>query len=143
MITIFNAMLLTTLIFFSACSSAGNNNSNSAFYETRWVLRAFSDSKVFTPDSKEEPFVFFSKTGGKATGFGGCNDFSFIFNKQKQKLKFENIVATEKFCESFMELEKNYLNIFVNSDSYKIIDDQLYLYKDSKLLARFENQNEK
>ncbi|MFZ1320666.1 MAG: META domain-containing protein [Ignavibacteria bacterium] len=143
MIRIFNALLLISLTFFSACSTAGNNNSNSAFYETRWVLRAFSDSKVYTPDSKEEPYIIFSKSENKATGFGGCNDFSFIFKKEKQKLKFENIVATEKLCESFMDLEKKYINIFVNSDSYKIKDDQLYIYKDTKLLARFDNSDVK
>lgn len=132
-------MILISITFFSACSSEENINSNSAFYETRWVLRAFSDSKVYTPESMKEPYIIFSESGGKAEGFGGCNNFNFIFSKEKQELKFENIIATEMSCETFMEIEKKYINVFVNSDSYKIKGNQLYLFKDSKLLARFES----
>lgn len=87
----------------------------------------------------KEPYIIFSESGGKAEGFGGCNNFNFIFSKEKQELKFENIIATEMSCETFMEIEKKYINVFVNSDSYKIKGNQLYLFKDSKLLARFES----
>lgn len=136
---IFLLLISPIFIILNSCSSSSDNTENPAsIYDKRWLLRAFDDEKVFIPESKQEPFIFLEKKDNKANGFGGCNNFNLIFKRSEKKIKFENISATEKFCEFSMDLEERYINVLEKTDSYKIKENFLYFYVEKKLLAKFE-----
>lgn len=72
-------------------------------------------------------------------GFGGCNNYSGRFDHTVDSIEFGPAMATRKHCPNTMDQEMAFFTILDKVVSYKIEDNQLFLF-DSKeqILASFK-----
>lgn len=134
------AFIILTCISYISCSSSDGTNSisNASFANTRWLLRALNDKKVFIPEGGKEIFILFTNANNALKGHGGCNNFFGTYIKEKNNLKIGPVARTEMYCEHTMELENNFMKALELTVKYKIKGNYLYLYDATKLAAKLE-----
>ena len=70
-------------------------------------------------------------------GFGGCNELTGSYEKGIYDIKFK-VISTKRYCEGKMEIENEFINALNSANRYDLpYENELYLYKDSLLLAKF------
>jgi len=125
---------------YSSCTSSNENTGkpNAAFSNTRWVLRALNDKKIYTPEGGKEIFITFTSDKNAVKGFGGCNNFFGTFVREKSNLTIGPVARTEMYCEGTMANEDAFMKALEVTVKYKIKGDELFLYQGDKLLAKLE-----
>jgi len=104
---------------------------------TRWVVQELNAVPT-TPDKFErEPYLQLrdgESDDKKMTGFGGCNQLQSNYTSSINNLTFGPIMSTRRYCAQ-MEFETSFTMVLGDTDSFKIVEDLLYLYKGENLLA--------
>ena len=104
---------------------------------TFWSLRELNGKQVKGYNVKKE-IHFLIKQDNSIKGFSGCNNFFGSSVIRYDTLQFSQIGSTLMMCEN-MELEREYFQILEKANRYKIYGEFLFLYKEGKLLAKFES----
>lgn len=108
---------------------------------TYWTLKEMNGKKVMMVPNQEKEQGFMLRSGGKITGFAGCNTFSGTYTiSGKNMIKFNpNMAMTMRACPDVKLNESTFVNIFKNANNYQVKDKTLIL-KDSnnKVFAIFE-----
>ena len=108
---------------------------------TYWSLKELNGKKVMMVANQEKEQGFMLRSGGKMTGFAGCNSFSGNYTLSgKNTIKFNsNIAMTTKACTDVKLNEQTFVNIFKTANNYQVKDNTLIL-KDAanKVFAVFE-----
>ncbi|VAX26479.1 hypothetical protein MNBD_IGNAVI01-1311 [hydrothermal vent metagenome] len=106
---------------------------------TYWKLLEINGEEIKIPSDVREPH-FILRTDGKAVkGFGGCNNFMGSYKVNGNKIEFGPMAGTRKFCKETMEIENAFMKVFSEANNYKIFGEQLELYHNDKLIAKFES----
>lgn len=130
--------LICGVMFLESCTSSGSSTTNTPLKNTRWVLRALDDLKVFTPEGGKEAYILLQENEAKANGLGGCNNFFTTYTLSGKQLKFGLIASTEMFCEGRMDLERKFFKALESIVRYRVSGNYLYLYDSVRLIAKFE-----
>ncbi len=122
-----------------SCSSSNEQPStpNASLTNTRWVLRALNDKKVFTPESGKEAYISLTKLDKRLSGNGGCNTMFSTYTLDGNNIKFGVIASTEMYCAQ-METETAFLKALEKVVKYRIKGDTLYLYDSVGMIAKLE-----
>lgn len=108
---------------------------------TYWSLKELNGKKVMMTPMQEKEQGFMLRSGGKITGFAGCNNFTGSYTLSgKNNIKFNpNMAMTMKACPDVKMNEQTFVNIFKTANNYQVKDKTLIL-KDAanKVFAVFE-----
>jgi heat shock protein HslJ len=103
-----------------------------------WQLLEVGGSPVSPTADKSRPFIRFDGTKKQASGFTGCNNFFGSYELDGSSLKFGPLGATRMFCEGVSgEIEIKFMQALEQTRTWELRDDTLFLYRGSKVLARF------
>lgn len=127
-------------------SLAGTTNkltkesSSANLLNTHWKLISLLGNKLKEDTtSRIKPYLMLYENGSKANGYGGCNYFNGNFEKaEANKLFFSKMMNTLRACKH-MQTELDFIGIFNQVSTYKIISDNLYFYNRDRIqLAQFK-----
>ncbi|MCB0725615.1 MAG: META domain-containing protein [Ignavibacteriae bacterium] len=123
------------LIFFIVSIAACNTVKYSA--ENIWRLYELNGDSILPGKSWDEEIVFMFEKNNRIEGFGGCNELTGSYEKGIYDIKFK-VISTKRYCEGKMEIENEFINALNSANRYDLpYENELYLYKDSLLLAKF------
>lgn len=106
-----------------------------------WKITELNGKKVMMKVNQEKEQGFMLRSGGKITGFAGCNTFMGNYTLSgKNTIKFDNNMAmTMKACPDTNVNEQEFVNIFKKANNYQVKDNTLILKgSDNKVFAVFE-----
>jgi len=124
---------LLVLLFLAGCSGyvrPDGQHAGVSLEGTRWTLVELGDRRIkLSPESKRKPYLLLGRTGRKASGFGGCNNFHGSYEvKAGDRIRFSNLASTLMSCPS-MNVERDFLKALELADSYTVKGNTLKLYK--------------
>lgn len=108
-----------------------------AVKEKYWKLVSINDVPVTVLGNREAHIIL--KGDGQLKGHGGCNAlFGTYIAGEQNNIGFQNIGSTKMMCEA-IKTEDELIKVLLNTNSYFVKNDNLYLYKDGTApLAHFE-----
>ena len=121
-------MLERTRHRWPARRGAGDTASGGELEGTQWVLRSLLDdgTLVIVPDIEYADAEF---TGGRVSGFGGCNEYSAVYRTGDRALFISQAASTQKACaEASMTFESTYLDLLQQSRFYSARDNTLTIF---------------
>lgn len=89
--------------------------------DTEWTLEYLSLDKMQYGVEDQVPTLKF-ENNGKASGYGGCNNFFSTFTVDGRTIQLGDIGSTKMMCEGSMELEQAYFQ-FLNLEMRAIFND--------------------
>ncbi len=104
---------------------------------TFWSLRELNGKSVEKYKS-EKTIHLLLRNDNTIKGFSGCNNFFGQFALSSDSLQFSQVGSTMMMCEN-IELETEYFQTLEKTNRYKIYGEYLFLYNESKVLAKFES----
>lgn len=116
-----------------------NSLSTALLKNTYWKLININSKPIKVPKSVREPHFILRTDGKNLKGFGGCNNFMGTYEIKENRIKFGPFAGTRKFCKKTMDLENSFMKVFSEVNNYKIFGEVLELYRDEKILAKFES----
>lgn len=108
----------------------------------RWLLK-----KLYP---KDQPMIMMNKVipelitrlDSTFHGFGGCNQYSGTLKTgngtDSGTVQFSNILSTEMYCEESSLLEQAWIKTLTVANRWKVQQNHLYLYQDTRILAALE-----
>lgn len=136
------------IVFFLCCFSslfANENNflqdKDSTIYDKVWVLSRLNNRKVNYDEWQEKITLIITSENEYASGCSGCNTYVGQVLVKRNHIMFRDIGVTKMACpEGTLLLEMNYLNNLNDIDSWAIVDEDLYLYKNDRPVLIYSKQ---
>lgn len=91
-----------------------------------WVVRALEGNSLKQTSSL--PRLELMPSQERMIGFTGCNNLNSRLKAAAQRISFDNIAATEKYCEGFMDIERTFLQALERVDRYEVRNLELILF---------------
>ena len=132
--------MLGIAIALAACAgqqAAGGGSAPEELGGTSWRLtELYGRSPVLVPGGA--PTLDFDAGEPRASGNGGCNQFSGPFTQNGTSLRFGALVSTRRACAdpAATSQEAAYLRALQASTSFSISGDRLVLFVDAQPVAR-------
>lgn len=106
----------------------------------KWKLVQLYPTKYDTFLYKESVQIEIEKEG-MTSGFLGCNKFRTECKTSADKIHFETLLTSRKFCNRhYMDLEDHMKELLGSANSFTLVDSNLYLYIDNKKRAAFKKE---
>ena len=131
---------LTVLLLVSIPVLAGCGSS-APFEDVKWVMESYGEQgNQKTALSGVEVTLYFDSNKGTFTGFTGINTYSGSYELNGSELSFsEGVALTQlKGNDEVQQQEKEYVGMFSTADSLEIVDGELHLICDGKLIIYHE-----
>lgn len=113
---------------------SANDGQGAAEREARltgtWRLETLHGEAVGPSGGGEAAPTLTLSPDGKASGSGGCNQFSTTYEHQSREIGFGRITATKMACPETMDLEREYFDALNEARRYRIRDGGLELLDD-------------
>ena len=123
---------------FTPIETHAQETANASLENTDWKLILLGDSPVNVSPQKQPHFLLDSTTK-RVSGFGGCNRLVGNYLLDGDHLAFGQTAGTMMACLEGMEMEKVFLELFSQVNSWKIKGQRLELFDTSgKRIASFE-----
>lgn len=103
----------------------------------KWNLSFIKDFNIPTDQAGKTPFINFNIQEKKINGNFGCNGFGGNYSLGTDSLRITNVMGTLMACPR-METENKFSAALQETDSYKIVNNELQLYKGKALLLAFK-----
>jgi len=118
--------------------ACGTRFSSVPLENTYWKLTHLG-GKAVTVTAKREPYFVLENKTKRIAGFGGCNRFTGIYQKNGDRLTFGKMAMTFMACPEEMETERDFIGVLERVRSWKSLGNHLELIDGSgTLLARLE-----
>ena len=127
--------IIILLLVFSSCTAPIEYGSKVKLEGNIWNLSEL-DGKEYFPDAEHDPAYIEFFSDGRFFGFGACNEFFGKYDASGSSIKIESNM-TARGCEGFLEFELDLGSALLTADEYVIKGDELFLYRDSKVIAKF------
>ena len=99
-----------------------------------WILQTKQGSKAHLNFDMERGYAF---------GSGGCNKFQGGYQVEQSQIKFNQFIASSKYCDGLMDVESYFLESLPKVTNWLVKEEAktLYLYDNNKqLLLQFHGQ---
>ena len=102
-------------------------------YDRVWVLTRLNNKKISYSDPEQRITLVITRENEYASGSSGCNTYVSQVVIKRNHILFRSIGSTRMACpDDNTANERIYLNNLNDVDSFKIIDEDLYLYKNDR-----------
>lgn len=92
-----------------------------------WQLEVLQGKAVEPPGGKGMASKLTLSPDGRASGFGGCNQFSATYERQGGNLSFGTITSTKMACPNMMDMERGFFSVLATTRQFRIEDGRLEL----------------
>jgi heat shock protein HslJ len=132
--TLFKYSIFAIFLFLSACTSS-KDEPKLSLEGYMWNLSELGGKEYFPSDKFDPAYIEFApdKT---INGTGGCNEIFGTYETSGRNIKITSHL-TARHCEGAMDIEFAMDNALRAADEYKISGEELFLYKDGKIIAKF------
>jgi heat shock protein HslJ len=105
---------------------------------TAWVLAELNGQPPVAAPSDRTPTLTFAADEPRASGNGGCNQFSGPYTQNGASLRFGPLVSTRRACvdEAANRQETAYLRALESTTRFAITNDHLVLYAGDQPVVR-------
>ncbi|MBR1769998.1 MAG: META domain-containing protein [Bacteroidales bacterium] len=129
--------LFLCFLFFAFSSEAETNavlqGEDTTIYNRVWVLTRLNNRKVNYKEGEEKISLIITSENEYARGYLGCNSYTGQAIIKRNRIMFRELETTLISCPGEREqTERIYMNNLDDVDSWAIIDEDLYLYKNSR-----------
>jgi putative lipoprotein len=108
------------------------------FVNTYWKLVSVGGVAAQAFPNQREPHFILRSELNRATGSGGCNEFTGTYEVSESAVRFGHAAATLRACPEGMEQEAAFFRVLEQARSFRIHGDQLELLDEGgAVLARF------
>lgn len=114
----------------------GRSLNNDFEISGKWNLMFIKDFDLPKSNSSKKPFINFNIQEQNINGHLGCNGFGGSYAIINNNINFSKIISTLMACPN-METENKFSSALHTVDSYKIVNNELQLYKEKELLLSF------
>lgn len=105
----------------------------SEIYNRVWVLTRLNNRKINYKEGESKITLVITSENEYASGSSGCNTYVGQVVIKRNHIMFKDIGTTKMACpEENITNERIYINNLNDIDSWKIIDEDLYLYKNER-----------
>jgi heat shock protein HslJ len=111
-------LLLTTACRTSKKPGHPDFGKDPALYGVRFELIQLEGAPVKAPSGLIH--ITFESEDNKMSGGAGCNTYTGMWTVHEEMMKLLPLQVTEMVCTEHMELEKRYLTILKETDSYSL-----------------------
>lgn len=132
--TLLKYSIFSVFFAFTACTTA-TDEPKLSLEGNLWNLSEVNGKEYF-PTEKFDPAYIEFGTDGRIEGTGGCNAIFGTFETTGSKIKITSHL-TARHCEGIMDVEFALDDALRMADKYKISGEELFLYKDGKIIAKF------
>lgn len=101
-----------------------------------WNLKLIKDFDLPKGNSSKKPFINFNIQERNVNGYLGCNGFGGEYIINNNSISFFKVISTLMACPN-METENKFSSALQAIDSFKIVNNELQLYKGKELLLSF------
>jgi putative lipoprotein len=112
---------------FAASQSPGN----ASLENTDWELNRVGDRVVTPGPGRAAPFIRLNSADKRATGSGGCNQFTGTYTLEGDWLNLGQMAATMMACMQGMEDESAFFDALKNVNAWRMAGQQLELVDSS------------
>ena len=128
-------VLLSFITIFGGCTAPIKYDSTVTLEGNIWNLSELYGKEYF-PSAEHDPAYIEFFSDGSFFGFGACNEYFGRYEASASSIKIESNM-TAKGCEGMLEFELDLGSALLTADEYVIKGEELYLYRDSKIIAKF------
>lgn len=86
-----------------------------------YTIQLLSEATV----DSDKLILNFDSENKTVSGFSGCNNFSGSYKEINDNIEFENLIATEKYCNEDSKIESVFLAALSNTKTYQLKDGVL------------------
>jgi heat shock protein HslJ len=104
---------------------------------TEWSLVELNGAAVAATGRK--PTLLLG-SNDRASGFGGCNQFSGSYSLTSDRLEFSAMAMTRMFCAEAAGLEQDYVSALQSTHAYRVSGGRLELLSDQRVVAVLEKR---
>jgi uncharacterized lipoprotein YbaY/heat shock protein HslJ len=104
---------------------------------TRWTLVGLGEWSEERLPEKNRPWLRFTDTEGRVSGFSGCNNVMGSYRVEGDGLQLGQLISTQMFCQETAALERAFLQALKAATGYRIDGDTLVLTANGAALATF------
>lgn len=105
---------------------------------TYWRLVELNGRRITTSPNRPEAHFQLNSRNKRLQGNGGCNIITGGYELNGERISFTKIISTKMACLNGMDTEREFLKALESSNNLKITGENLKLYGNDQLLARFE-----
>lgn len=131
-----NIIILLGAILLSSCTTSDNSVTRANLEGNIWNLFELN-GKEYVPGEEFDPAYIEFGDDNRFYGFGSCNEFFGTYEANLDKSIKITSGMTAKYCEGQMDFEFELGDVLLGATKYKISGEELYLYKDGKITAKF------
>lgn len=129
-------MCLLSLDIMAQSKLADKIDSN--IYNNTWTLIRMNSRKIKYEPNAEKITLMITPENEYATGCSGCNTYVCRAIIKRNRIMFSGIGVTRMVCpDDDLANERIFLKNLADIDSYAIIDEDLYLYKNERPVLIF------
>lgn len=111
---------------------------DTSIYNQLWVLNRLNNKKINYKQGQERITLVITSENEYASGSAGCNTYVGQVVIKRNHILFRDIGTTKMACpEQSIQTERVFLNNLNDIDSWAIIDEDLYLYKNNRPILIF------
>ncbi|MBQ0111873.1 MAG: META domain-containing protein [Bacteroidales bacterium] len=129
-------LFVSILFALEGCSQNDNTflkQKDSTIYNRVWVLTRMNNRKINYKEGQMKVTLVITSENEYASGCSGCNTYVGQVVIKRNHIMFRDIGSTKMLCPDENEaVERMYLNNLNDIDSWRIIDEDLYLYKNER-----------
>jgi heat shock protein HslJ len=109
--------------------------------ERKWYLMEIEGDKDIVVLNDKAPYLEFDLESNKIGGNATCNNFFTDYMLDGENITFGTIATTLMDCNEETKQEYRFLQALERTESYKIIDNLLYLYEGKNSVLIFTTEN--
>lgn len=130
-----------TIFFLSLFAQNSSNSNKEEIYDRVWVLNRLNNRKVTYKNDEERITLVITRENEYASGSSGCNTYVSQVVIKRNHIMFRSIGSTRMACpDDKIANERVFLNSLNDIDSFAIIDEDLYLYKNERAILIFTKE---
>lgn len=132
---------ILSMFFLSLFAQNTNNSDKEEIYDRVWVLNRLNNRKITYKDGEERITLIITRENEYASGSSGCNTYVSQVVIKRNHIMFRSIGSTRMACpDDNIANERLFLNNLNDIDSFAIIDEDLYLYKNDRAILIFTKE---
>lgn len=131
-------IIFLLFVFYGAKAMTFLQEEDSSIYNKVWVLNRLNNRKINYQEGQEKITLIITPENEYASGCSGCNTYVGQVVIKRNYILFRDIGSTKMACPTqSIQTERLYLNNLNDIDSWAIIDEDLYLYKNNRPILIF------
>lgn len=99
----------------------------------KWYVISVNGGDLVAPEGGERPWIELS--GDRLQGFGGCNDLMGGYTLENDRLAFNEIGSTKKYCPEIQASERSIIEMLSTVSNYRLEGETLTLLQGTNEVA--------